>query len=106
MDQHFILVFHEELEQIFDEDLGEVIIPSEYNTFRVSTRKIEAFCENHSFEYGYVAHLVEKALAGNGPHSTGRKCSFTDTPDWFVALQPDENCIDPVKEFSYTVYRY
>ena len=79
-------------------------------TFLVSTRKIAQFEKDHDFEYGYVDHLINAALAkiGKGFASvmleTGRKYSFTDGgQEWYADLAPDEGCEDPTVLVEITV---
>jgi hypothetical protein len=106
MDQHFILIITESRILHSDPEYWE---PEEYRCditeYRISTRKLGSWLEQHKFEYGYVKSIVEAALEGK-PLLYGyasRKYSFGDTPDWWNGLRPDEDCIDPEKHFSYEV---
>jgi hypothetical protein len=78
---------------------------SETTTYRVSTRKLAAWLEDHEFEYGYVKSIVEACLKGErvGYGYASRKYSFGDTPDWWDDLIPDEDCQDPIKTLEYDV---
>jgi hypothetical protein len=104
MEEHYVLSILETLEGVFDDD-GYEILPYEYSTFLVSTRKLEDFKRDHSNEYRYVETLIENFLKGATDTTASRKFSFGDTPDWFECLAPDEDCKDPIREVSYTIHR-
>lgn len=106
MQQHYILEFTERLADVCDDD-GYVVLEGGYEVFLVSTRKLEEFTrDGMDFgAYGYVQRLVEECLAGRDNTYTSRKYSFGDCPEWYVALQPDEGCQDPIRRMEVEVGR-
>lgn len=109
MEKHYILKIVESVyTQSYDFD-GEGVL-RETNEFLVSTRKIKQFEEDHDFAYGYVDHLIEKALDQmkrgfkQARMSTSEKHSFTDGGhDWYGALAPDIDCNDEIYEVEIDV---
>lgn len=99
----FILVFNESTYIGPDEEFYAK------GTYRISTRKLGPWREasaGNDFAYGYVEDLVDACLAGKTNNiRTGRKYSFGDTPEWWDALEPDADCVDPVKTLDYDVIR-
>lgn len=106
MEQHFILEIRERVEDLVDDD-GFVLLEGSYETFRVSTRKIEAFTKDglDFGAYGYVKRLIDECLADKKYSYASRKYSFGDCPDWYKALEPDADCQDPVKVLEVDVGR-
>ena len=69
-----------------------------FDTFaiRISTRRIEAFLVNNSFEFSYVESTIQDAMNGSTSRYGSRKYSFGDCADWYDALKAPRNCTDPV----------
>lgn len=104
--EHFILEITESRIHHSDPTYWE---PHEYQcditTFRISTRKLEKWLEDHEYEYRYVKSIVEACMKNEGLRygHASPKYSFGDTPDWWDELVPDEDCQDPIKYFDYDV---
>jgi hypothetical protein len=106
MAEHFILEIMECRISCSDPEWYDAYqYTEERTTYRISTRKLEAWLPDNEFAYGYVKAIVEACLRGItlGYGYASRKYSFGDTPSWWDGLIPDEDCNDPVKTLEYEI---
>lgn len=104
---HVILEIHEHVDDVVGH-YGAVILEGQKHTFRVSTRKIAKFTQDElgRSAYRFVKQIVDDAWVRGLNHiRTQRKYSFSNWPELFLDLQPDDLCQDPVKTIDVDISR-
>ena len=76
----------------FDDDFDPEVGTNYASVFFVDMEKWDAAAANgeHSFEVGYVEHIINIIKRGGRYINTSKKYSFSDTPEWFDFLRPDD----------------